>query len=47
MASSRYEGWRSCAGRIESPVYLELPPTLAEGGDARTVAALGLILGTP
>ncbi|MFL5348609.1 MAG: hypothetical protein ACJ8AT_27755 [Hyalangium sp.] len=47
FTGTRYEGSRACRGKIEAPVYLELPPTLAEGGDAQAVATLGLILGTP
>ena len=47
FTGARYEGWRSCNGQIENPVYLELPATLAEGGNAQAVATLGLILGTP
>jgi hypothetical protein len=47
FTGARYEGWRSCRGQIENPVYLELPATLAEGGDAQVVATLGLILNTP
>lgn len=46
FTGTRYEGSRACHGRIESPVFLELPATLAEGGDAQAVATLGLILGT-
>lgn len=47
FTGTRYEGWRSCRGRIENPVYLELPSTLSEGGNAQEVATLGLLLGRP
>jgi hypothetical protein len=47
FTGTRYEGSRSCRGQFENPVFLELPATLAEGGDAQTVATLGLILDTP
>jgi hypothetical protein len=47
FTGNRYDGWRSCNGRIENPVSLELPETLAQGNNAQVAATLGLILGTP
>jgi hypothetical protein len=47
FTGSRYEGHRSCGGRIENPVFLELPATLAQAGNGPVVATLGLILDSP
>lgn len=40
----RYEGWRSCGGPPEYPVFLEIPPSLTRSGDATTLAAVALLL---
>jgi hypothetical protein len=40
----RYEGWRSCGGPPEYPVFLEIPPSLARSGNATTLAAVALLL---
>jgi len=40
----RYEGWRSCGGPPEYPVFLEIPPSLARSGNATTLAAIALLL---
>ena len=40
----RYEGWRSCGGPLEFPVYVEIPPELARSGAPTTLAAVALLL---
>lgn len=40
----RYEGWRSCGGPLEFPVYVEIPPSLARSGAPTTLAAISLLL---
>lgn len=40
----RYEGWRSCGGPLEFPVYVEIPPSLARSGTPTTMAAVALLL---
>ncbi len=45
--AQRYEGWRSCGGPPEYPVFVEIPPTLTQSGTPTTMAALGLLLDLP
>jgi len=40
----RYEGWRSCGGTPEFPVFVEIPPSLARSGAPTTMAAVALLL---
>lgn len=40
----RYEGWRSCGGPPEYPVFVEVPPALARNGAPTTVAGVALLL---
>ncbi len=46
-SNQRYEGWRSCGGMPEYPVYVEIPPTLTQSGTPTTMAALALLLDAP
>ncbi|XXF78585.1 hypothetical protein P2318_02160 [Myxococcaceae bacterium GXIMD 01537] len=43
----RYEGWRSCGGPPEFPVFVEVPPSLTRSGPATTLAAVALFLAQP